>query len=59
VDKVEKAVSNDQITKALYGWSHDVDSNTIQVHIHNLRKKLGCKNIHTVRGVGYMLKKVI
>jgi two-component system OmpR family response regulator/two-component system response regulator QseB len=32
-----------------------VDSNAIEVHIHNLRRKLGSSLIQTVRGVGYML----
>ena len=59
LENANKVVSFDQITKALYGWDSNIDSNTVQVHIHNLRKKLDCKNIHTVRGVGYMLKKVI
>lgn len=51
-----KVVPHGQIATALYGWNCNIDSNTIQVHIHNLRKKLGCKNIHTIHGVGYMLK---
>jgi DNA-binding response OmpR family regulator len=32
------------------------ESNTLQVHIHNLRKKLGAQRIGTVRGVGYVLE---
>ncbi|OYY87916.1 MAG: DNA-binding response regulator, partial [Rhizobiales bacterium 35-66-30] len=39
----------------LYGWQEDVESNTIEVHIHNLRQKLGPGVIETVRGVGYKL----
>jgi DNA-binding response OmpR family regulator len=41
----------------LYGWNKDVDSNTIEVHIHHLRKKLGSDLIRTVRGVGYVIDK--
>lgn len=37
----------------LYGWGEEVSSNVIEVHIHNLRKKLGTEFIKTVRGVGY------
>ena len=41
------------------GWGDDVDSNTIEVHIHNLRKKLGnALNIRTIRGVGYILEEL-
>ena len=58
LENANKIVSNDQIIKALYGCGCNIDSNTIQVHTHNLRKKLGYKNIHTIRGVGYMLKNI-
>jgi Response regulators consisting of a CheY-like receiver domain and a winged-helix DNA-binding domain len=34
-----------------------VESNTVEVHIHHLRKKLGTELIRTVRGVGYMIDK--
>lgn len=39
----------------LYGWQQDIDSNAIEVHIHNLRKKLGNDFILTKRSVGYYL----
>lgn len=42
-----------QLEEALYGWGEEIDSNSIEVHIHNLRKKLGKKIIETVHGVGY------
>jgi len=41
----------------LYGWNKDVDSNTVEVHIHHLRKKLGSELVRTVRGVGYVIDK--
>jgi two-component system response regulator QseB len=34
-----------------------VDSNALEVHIHNLRKKFGQDFIHTIRGIGYMIDK--
>ena len=40
----------------LYHWGEEVSSNAIDVHIHNLRKKIGGKFIQTIRGVGYMVK---
>ena len=46
-----------QLEDKLYGWNKDVDSNTIEVHIHHLRKKLGSDLIRTVRGVGYVIDK--
>ena len=45
--------SRSQLEEAMYGWGEEVDSNSIEVHIHNLRKKLGKKIIETVHGVGY------
>lgn len=39
----------------LYGWQQDIESNTIEVHIHHLRKKLGNDFILTKRGIGYYL----
>lgn len=50
-----RILSKDQLTELLYGWSEEVDSNAIEVHIHNLRKKLGSGVIETLRGIGYRM----
>lgn len=52
-----KAMSRDQLTQSLYNWDEDVDSNALEVHIHNLRKKFGPDLIRTIRGIGYMIDK--
>ena len=44
-----------QLEEALYGWGEGAESNTIDVHVHHLRKKLGPGVIKTIRGVGYRL----
>ena len=44
-----------QLEEKLYGWQDEVGSNTVEVHIHALRKKLGAAMIKNVRGVGYMM----
>ncbi len=44
-----------KLEELLYGWNEEVESNAMEVHIHNLRKKLGTKFIRTVRGVGYVV----
>jgi DNA-binding response OmpR family regulator len=49
-------VSKIQIENLLYNWDDLIESNTIEVHIHNIRKKIGREFINTIRGVGYQIK---
>ncbi|KDP87459.1 regulator [Cupriavidus sp. SK-3] len=51
----DQVLSREQLEQHLYSWGQEVESNAIEVHIHNLRRKLGSALIHTVRGVGYIL----
>jgi len=46
-------LSKEQLEERLYGWQDEVMSNAIEVHLHNLRRKLGVAWIRNVRGVGY------
>ena len=48
-------VSKSQIEDRLYHWTDGVESNTIEVYVSRLRRKLGRDRIRTVRGLGYML----
>jgi two-component system, OmpR family, response regulator len=50
-----KVVSRTELTEHLYDQDFDRDSNTIEVFIGRVRKKLGADVIHTVRGLGYRL----
>jgi two-component system OmpR family response regulator/two-component system response regulator QseB len=50
-----RVLSREQLEQQMYSWGHEVESNTIEVHIHHLRRKLHPKVIQTVRGVGYAL----
>ena len=51
-----KIFSRDRLMGLLYGWDEGVESNTLEVHIYNLRKKLRADLIRTVRGIGYRLE---
>lgn len=51
------ALSRARLEENLYGWNEEIESNAIEVHIHNLRKKLGSELIKTIRGVGYLIVK--
>ncbi|MFJ4144438.1 response regulator [Pseudomonas sp. NPDC089734] len=55
LDNKGRIVSTDQLKDAIYGFSDDVESNALNVHIHNLRRKLGSQIVQTVRGMGYRL----
>lgn len=48
-------LSRSQLMEKLYGWGEEVESNTIDVYVHQLRKKLGADFIKTIRGVGFKL----
>ncbi|GGX06121.1 response regulator [Undibacterium macrobrachii] len=50
-------ITKDQLEQALYSWGDEIESNTIQVHIHHLRKKLGKELIRTLHAVGYVIDK--
>jgi two-component system response regulator QseB len=49
------ALSKAQLEERVYRWGNEVESNAIEVHVHNLRRKLGAEAIRTLRGVGYAL----
>lgn len=44
-----------ELEEGLYGWGDEVGSNTVEVYVHHLRKKLGADLIQTVRGQGYVI----
>jgi len=50
-----KVVSRTELTEHIYGQDFDRDSNTIEVFVGRLRRKLGADFIATVRGLGYRL----
>lgn len=53
MQKPGAVLSREQLEDALYGWGEEIGSNAVEVHLHNLRRKLGAERIRNVRGVGY------
>lgn len=51
----DRVLSRSFIEEKLYSWNDEVSSNALEVHIYNLRQKLGKQFIRTVHGVGYTL----
>jgi len=55
IENPSQIFSRAQLEESIYGWEGDVESNTIDVHVHHLRRKLYPEVIKTVRGVGYRI----
>lgn len=52
---VGRVLTRSQLEEKLYGWGEEIDSNAVEVHIHNLRRKLFPDVVRTMRGVGYVV----
>ena len=57
MEKAGSIMTKEALENKLYSWGEEVASNAIEVHIHNLRKKLPPDFIQTVHGMGYIVKK--
>lgn len=51
-----RVMTRERLMQLLYGWNEEAESNTLEVHIHHLRKKFSSELIRTVRGVGYLVE---
>jgi DNA-binding response OmpR family regulator len=60
--RVGRVVPKSVLEEKLYGFDDELESNAIPVHVHHLRRKLldagASAEIHTVRGVGYLLNEM-
>lgn len=52
-----RALSRARLEEHLYAWGDEIGSNTVEVYIHHLRRKLGTEVIRTLRGIGYVVAK--
>jgi two-component system response regulator QseB len=58
VESRGQVLSREKLMQSIYSWDEEVDSNALEVHIHNLRKKLNANFIRTIRGIGYLVDKL-
>jgi len=56
LENANRIQTREALENKLYSWGEEISSNTVEVHIHHLRKKLPEGTIQTVRGVGYVVK---
>ena len=56
LENAGRAITRTRLEETLYGWDGEVESNSLEVFIHHLRKKFGTNLIRTIRGVGYMIE---
>lgn len=57
LERSGRIVSKDDLADSLYGWDGSAESNTVEVYVSQIRKRLGSDLIRTVRGVGYVIDK--
>lgn len=57
IENAGRVNSKRQLESKLYEWGEEISSNAIEVHVHNLRKKLPDGFVQTIRGVGYIVRK--
>jgi len=57
MENLDHVYSQQSLAEYIYEWNEEAESNTVQVHIHHLRRKLGKSLIKTRRGLGYVIEK--
>lgn len=58
IHSLDRPVSRARLVQQMYSFGNEAESNTLDVHIHALRKLLGKEHIQTLRGIGYQLVNV-
>jgi DNA-binding response OmpR family regulator len=56
-ENIGRCLSKNQIEQKIYDWSSEFESNTVEVHISSIRRKLGKDIIKTIRGIGYIMER--
>jgi len=55
LENTGRVQSRTRLEESLYSWKNEIESNVLEVHIHNIRKLFGRDFIRTIRGVGYIV----
>jgi DNA-binding response OmpR family regulator len=58
MDRPGVVLSKNNLEARLYGWQEEIESNTVEVHVHKLRAKIGRSRIETLRGIGYRMRPI-
>ncbi|HAD25470.1 MAG TPA: DNA-binding response regulator [Alphaproteobacteria bacterium] len=56
MENAGRCLSREQIEEKIYDWSDEFGSNTVEVHISAIRRKIGKESIRTMRGIGYIME---
>jgi DNA-binding response OmpR family regulator len=56
VERPGAVISKPQLNETLYAFGAEIESNTVEVYISRLRKKIGHDRIETIRGIGYSIR---
>jgi two-component system, OmpR family, response regulator len=54
IARSNSVISKEQLEQSLYSFNNEIGSNTVEVYISRIRKKLGKDSIRTIRGIGYI-----
>jgi two-component system response regulator QseB len=57
LENIGKVIARENLMQSIYSWDEEIDSNSLEVHIHNIRKKFEFLSLRTIRGIGYILEK--
>lgn len=57
LERKGRVVSKDDLAESLYGWEDGAESNTVEVYVSQIRRKISGNLIRTIRGVGYIIDK--
>jgi DNA-binding response OmpR family regulator len=57
LENAGRCLSREQIEHKIYNWDDEFGSNTVEVHISAIRRKLGKELIKTIRGIGYIVER--